>query len=492
MQLSGENSRLEYDIIIHKKDDVYSQIECERSITKELNEYFSFDVPGAKFMPSFKNRLWDGKIRLFDIRNNQIYVGLSEYIYKFATAKKYTISGGVRTPLEIDIDTVKSFIDGLKSTVKIRDYQLDAVQHSIRNGRSILVSPTASGKSFIIYILIRYYLESQQILDNSHILLLVPRSSLVEQMYTDFQDYGWDSEKYCHRIYAGKDKTSPKLVHISTWQSIYQLPKKHFDQYKVIIGDEVHTFAAKSLKTIMHKTIDCPYKFGLTGTLDDAESHHLVLEGLFGTVKKVTTTKALIDSKQISDLKIIGIVLTYSKKECIIREYNKEIKFITEHPQRNNLIRNLCIDLKGNTVVLFSLIKHGQLLHELIKERAHVNRKTFFVFGGTDSETREKIRGIVETERDAIVVASFGVFSTGINIRNLHNIIFASPYKSRIRNLQSIGRGLRTHESKAGAKLYDIADNFNNNNHTIKHFVKRIGIYNQEEFDYEIIKINLK
>ena len=489
MQLSGENSRLEYDIIIHKKDDVYSQIECERSITKELNEYFSFDVPGAKFMPSFKNRLWDGKIRLFDIRNNQIYVGLSEYIYKFATAKKYTISGGVRTPLEIDIDTVKSFIDGLKSTVKIRDYQLDAVQHSIRNGRCILVSPTASGKSFVIYILIRYY---QQILENSHILLLVPRSSLVEQMYTDFQDYGWDSEKFCHRIYAGKDKTSPKLVHISTWQSIYQLPKKHFEKYKVIIGDEVHTFAAKSLKTIMHKTTSCPYKFGLTGTLDDAESHHLVLEGLFGSVKKVTTTKQLMDSKQISELKIIGIVLTYSKKECIIRDYNKEIKFITEHPQRNNLIRNLCIDLKGNTLVLFSLIKHGQLLHELIKERADVNRKTFFVFGGTDSDTREKIRGIVETERDSIVVASFGVFSTGINIRNLHNIIFASPYKSRIRNLQSIGRGLRTHESKAGAKLYDIADNFNNNNHTIKHFVKRIGIYNQEEFDYEIVKINLK
>ena len=489
MQLSGENSRLEFDIIIHKKDDVYSQIECERSITKELNEYFSFDVPGAKFMPSFKNRLWDGKIRLFDIRNNQIYVGLSEYIYKFATAKKYTISGGVRTPLEIDVGTVQSFIDGLQSTVTIRDYQLDAVQHSIRNGRCILVSPTASGKSFIIYILIRYY---QQILDNSHILLLVPRSSLVEQMYTDFQDYGWDSEKFCHRIYAGKDKTSPKLVHISTWQSIYQLPKKHFEKYKVIIGDEVHTFAAKSLKTVMHKTTDCPYKFGLTGTLSDAESHHLVLEGLFGSVKKVTTTKQLMDSKQISDLKIIGIVLTYSKKECIIRDYNKEIKFITEHPQRNNLIRNLCIDLKGNTLVLFSLIKHGQLLHELIKEKADVNRKTFFVFGGTDSETRENIRRIVETERDAIVVASFGVFSTGINIRNLHNIIFASPYKSRIRNLQSIGRGLRIHESKVTARLYDIADNFNNNNHTIKHFIKRIGIYNQEEFDYEIIKINLK
>jgi len=495
MQLSGENSRLEFDIIIHKKDDVYSQIECERSITKELNEYFSFDVPGAKFMPSFKNRLWDGKIRLFDIRNNQIYVGLSEYIYKFATAKKYTISGGVRTPLEIDNNTVISFIDGLKSTVNIRDYQLDAVQHSIRNGRSILVSPTASGKSFIIYILIRYYLESQQILDNSRILLLVPRSSLVEQMYTDFQDYGWDSENYCHRIYAGKDKTSPKLVHISTWQSIYQLPKQHFEKYKVIIGDEVHTFAAKSLKTIMHKTTDCPYKFGLTGTLDDAESHHLVLEGLFGTVKKVTTTKALIDSKQISDLKIIGIVLTYSKKECIIRDYNKEIKFITEHPQRNNLIRNLCIDLKGNTLVLFSLIKHGQLLHELIKERADVNRKTFFVFGGTDSEDREKIRRIVETERDAIVVASFGVFSTGINIRNLHNLIFASPYKSRIRNLQSIGRGLRKSKKKDIATLYDIADDLSYGssfNYTLDHFEERKKIYEEERFPVAEYFVQLK
>ena len=490
MQLSGENSRPEYNIIIHKKDDVYFQIECERSIAKELNEHFSFDVPDAKFMPSFKNRMWDGKIRLFDIRNNQIYVGLSDYIHKFATSKKYTVSGGNKIQLEIDTETVESFISGLKSSVKIRDYQLDAVQHSIRNSRCILVSPTASGKSFIIYTLIRYY---QQILNNSQILLLVPRTSLVEQMYTDFQDYGWDSEKYCHRIYGGKEKTSPKLVHISTWQSIYQQPKKYFDKFQVVFGDEVHTFTAKSLKTIMHKTTNCQYKFGLTGTLSDSESHHLVLEGLFGSAKQVTTTKKLIDKKHIADLKIVAIVLTYSKKECIIRDYNKEIKFITEHPQRNNLIRNLCVDLKGNTLVLFSLIKHGRLLHELIQEKIDVStRKAFFVYGGTDSETREEIRKIVETERDAIVVASFGVFSTGINIRNLHNLIFASPYKSRIRNLQSIGRGLRMHESKrAGAKLYDIADNFNNNNHTLKHFVKRIGIYNQEEFDYEIHKVNL-
>ena len=485
MLLNGENSKPDYDIVIHKKDEVYLQIECERSTAKELNEYFAFEVPDAKFMPSFKNRMWDGKIRLFDIRNNQIYVGLSSYIHKFANAKRYTINGGIISQLEIQPEVVESFVTDLKSTVTARDYQLDAIKFAIKNGRCILVSPTASGKSFIIYALIRYF---QQTIDK-HILLLVPRSSLVEQMYKDFDDYGWDSEEYCHKIYGGQLKDSPKLVYISTWQSLYKQPKSYFDKFQVVIGDEVHTFAAKSLKTIMHKTTDCAYKFGLTGTLSETESHQLVLEGLFGSVKKVTTTRQLIDKKQISNLKILGIVLTYSKKDSIIRTYHKEIQFITEHPLRNNLIRNLSVDLKGNTLVLFTLIKHGELLYNLIKEKtSSVN----LVYGKTDTLTREKVRKLAEESTGNIIVASFGVFSTGINIRNLHNIIFASPYKSRIRNLQSIGRGLRAHESKeGGAKLYDIADDFNNRNHTIKHFVKRIEIYNQEEFDYEIHKVTL-
>ena len=427
MLLNGENSKPDYNIIIHKKDDVYLQIECERSTAKELNEYFAFDVPDAKFMPSYKNRLWDGKIRLFDIRNNQIYVGLSSYIYKFANAKRYTITGG---------------ITNLKSTVTARDYQIDAIKFAIKTGRCILVSPTASGKSFIIYALIRYF---QQTIDK-HILLLVPRSSLVEQMYKDFADYGWDSEQFCHKIYGGQLKDSSKLVYISTWQSLYKQPKKYFDRFQVIVG-------------------------------------------LFGSVKKVTTTRQLIDKKQISNLKIVGIVLTYSKKDSIIRTYHKEIKFITEHPLRNNLISNLSVDLKGNTLVLFTLIKHGELLYNLIKQKtSSVN----LIYGKTDTQSREDVRKLAEETTGNIIVASFGVFSTGINIKNLHNIIFASPYKSRIRNLQSIGRGLRAHESKEdGAKLYDIADDFNNRNHTIKHFVKRIEIYNQEQFDYEICKVTL-
>ena len=238
----------------------------------------------------------------------------------------------------------------------------------------------------------------------------------------------------------------------------------------------------------MHKTTGCEYKYGLTGTLDGTQCHRLVLEGLFGPVKQVTTTRQLIDNKQLSDLKVHGIVLTYPKEECIIRKYQDEIKYITQHSKRNNLIKNLSLDQRGNTLILFSLIKHGELLYNMIKEKTD---DVHLVYGATDTETREGVRKLTEESEGRILVASFGVFSTGVNIRNLHNIIFASPYKSRIRNLQSIGRGLRLHDSKVAANLYDIADDFDNKNHTIKHFVERINIYNQEEFDYKLHKVRM-
>ena len=487
MQLNGESLSLEYDIILHKKNDVYFQVECERSIARELNDFFSYDVPEAKFMPAYKNRVWDGKIRLFDTRTNQIYSGLYSYIRDFAEKRSYSITGGYFSPLSIYRENVKSFISTLGLPHEVRDYQVDAVHHCIRSGRSLLVSPTASGKSLIIYILIRYYCK---LLEGTGgcVLLLVPTTSLVEQMFSDFKEYGWNAEYYCHRIYAGKEKESPKYCYISTWQSLYQQPKSYFKRFAVIFGDEAHTFKADSLKKIMHKTTECEYKYGLTGTLDGTQCHRLVLEGLFGPVKQVTTTRQLIDNKQLSDIKVHGIVLTYPKEECIIRKYQDEIKYITQHTKRNNLIKNLSLDQKGNTLILFSLIKHGELLYNMIKEKTN---DVHLVYGATDTETREGVRRLTEESEGRILVASFGVFSTGVNIRNLHNIIFASPYKSRIRNLQSIGRGLRLHDSKVSANLYDIADDFDNKNHTIKHFVERINIYNQEEFDYRLHKVQM-
>jgi superfamily II DNA or RNA helicase len=317
-------------------------------------------------------------------------------------------------------------------------------------------------------------------------------------MYKDFSDYGWNVKKYCHRLYSGYSNQTDKKVLISTWQSLYKLPKEYFKQFGCVFGDEAHLFKSKSLTEIMTKLIDCKYRIGLTGTLDGAHTHKLVLEGLFGAVNKVTTTKKLMDKKQLSNLAVRCLILKHSEANCKMiasGKYQDEIDYLVSSNARNNFIKNLAIKIKGNTLILFQLVeKHGKGLHELIRNKAE-NRDVFFVFGGVDTEEREQVRAITEKSNNAIIVASYGTFSTGINIRNLHNIIFASPSKSRIRNLQSIGRGLRLGDNKVNATLYDISDDLTHKskeNYTLKHFQERINIYNEEEFDYEIHNINLK
>jgi superfamily II DNA or RNA helicase len=320
-------------------------------------------------------------------------------------------------------------------------------------------------------------------------------------MYSDFQDYsclnGWKTSEHCHRIYGGHEKSNEYDIVISTWQSIYKLPKQFFADFKAIYGDEAHLFKAKSLTSILNKCTTTPYRVGTTGTLDGTHTHKLVLEGLFGPVYKVTTTKKLINDKTLADLEIFNIILEYSdeiKKAQKGKSYQDEMDFLVQHESRNKFIRNLALKQTSNTLVLFQYVeKHGKVLKDMIKEKAD-NRKVFFVYGGTDTEQREDIRRITETETDAIIVASYGTFSTGINIKNLHNIIFASPSKSRVRNLQSIGRGLRTSESKTSCKLYDIADDLtwkSKKNYTLLHMIERIKIYNDEHFNYKLVKVSL-
>ena len=318
-------------------------------------------------------------------------------------------------------------------------------------------------------------------------------------MYTDFQSYGYDSEKHCHRIYSGEEKEVDKPITITTWQSIYKLPESWFDKFDIVIGDEAHLFKAKSLTSIMEKLVDCQYRFGFTGTLDGAQTHKLVLEGLFGPVKKVTTTKELIDQKHLSAFKIKCIILRHPDHVCkdiLKKKYQDEMDYIVSCEQRNKFIRNLILSLKGNTLLLFQYIeKHGRILYNDMQKEIQEGRPVYFVHGGVEGEDRENIRRLVEMDQNAVIIASYGTFSTGINIRNLHNIIFASPSKSRIRNLQSIGRGLRLGENKEECTLFDIADDMSINskkNHTLMHFIERIKIYNEEKFENKIYTVKLK
>ncbi len=492
------------NIAITKKNEVYINVDSDPSIAQELNDYFSFEVPGAKFHPLYKSRMWDGKVRLFSMFTKELYVGLLEYVQKFADERDYTVdvSKYKKSYDDVSFDEVKEFCEGLNVTskdkpIQIRDYQIDAVYQAIVNGRRLLLSPTGSGKSLIIYCLIRWHQKYGR-----RQLILVPTTSLVEQMYSDFQDYSglneWRTSENCRRIYGGHEKLNDFNVVISTWQSIYKLPKTFFAEFQTIYGDEAHLFKAKSLTGILNKCATTPFRIGTTGTLDGTKTHKLVLEGLFGPVYKVTTTKKLITDKTLADLQIYSIILDYEediKKVTKGMSYQEEMDFLVQYPPRNKFIKNLALNQKGNTLVLFQYVeKHGKLLYDMIWAKCG-DRQVFFVYGGTDTEQREQIRLLTEKEKDAIIVASYGTFSTGINIKNLHNIIFASPSKSRIRNLQSIGRGLRTSEEKDKCNLYDIGDDLtwkSKKNYTLLHMIERIKIYNDEHFDYKLVRVPIK
>ena len=483
-------------MLISKINEVYLNLKVDEDLERELTDYFTFEVPGAKFMPHYRKKLWDGKIRLFSPHNGRIYVGLLPYIKEFCLRNsiEYIIEKGVENDRNVIRETVKDFAISLrpknnKKPIQFRDYQIDAIWYAIQRNRCLLLCPTASGKSLIIYTLVRYYH-----LMNLKTLILVPTTSLVEQMYSDFIDYGWKDE-YIHRVYAGHDKGSVKPVVISTWQSLYKLHRPYFAQYGCIIGDEAHLFKAKSLTDIMTRSGDCKYRFGLTGTLDGTQTHRLVLEGLFGKVTQVITTKELIDNKTLAKLNIDCIVLKHTDEECKrVRKYTyaEELNYIVSHTKRNRFIENLCKTIKGNTLVLFQLVdKHGVLLYNELKK---LDKKVFFVYGKTTTETREKIRKIVEKEKSSLIIASYGTFSTGINIRNINNVVFASPSKSRVRVLQSIGRGLRQSETKTSVKLFDVSDNItykSRQNFTYRHFNERLNIYKQENFSYEINRVKL-
>lgn len=484
-------------VSIVKKNETYLTVSGEPHVKKELSEYFTFEVPNFKFMPQYKSGMWDGKIRLYSPGTGELYCGLFEYLIKWLKEKNYTYEVlnnkyygyPGETIDDISLEGIIDFVKTLNVPFTVRDYQYKAIYESIKNIRKLLISPTASGKSLMIYSLIRYYIAK-----NLRIIIIVPTTSLVEQMSSDFSKYGWNSDLHCHKIYSGKDKNSNKDVTITTWQSIYKLPKKWFEQYDVIIGDEAHLFKAKSLIGILNKMCNCKFRIGFTGTLDGSNTNKLVLEGLFGSMNQITETKKLIDEKHLSDLEIKILLLKHNS--IIFNSYPEEIDYICSCERRNKFIRNLCKDIQGNTLLLFSYVdKHGKLLYDLINSHVSQNRKVFLIYGDTDTKDREEIRSITEKESNAIIIASYGTFSTGINIKNLNNVIFASPSKSRIRVLQSIGRVLRKSDNKTLACLYDIADDFskkNRKNYTLNHLIERIKIYSQENFNYEIIPINIE
>jgi superfamily II DNA or RNA helicase len=495
------------DLIIEKKNESFLILSGEQSTLQEIQDAFAFYAEGYKFHPKVKAKLWDGIIRIFRFTSKnkgEIYCGLLPEIINFCKSRNYTytILDNVFNKEKVDVEEIKSFIKNLnlsskKELIDPRDYQIKGFVDAINNKRILLLSPTSSGKSLIIYLICKYLIES-----GKRGLILVPNISLVHQLYSDFEDYSalidWKMSKNSQKIYQGQSKVITSPITLSTWQSIYDIKdEEFFEQFDFVLNDEVHTAKATSLTGILEKCTNAEYRIGLTGTLDNLKVNEKTLIGLFGPITKVITTKELMDRKQVSELKIKCLILKYDKEisKAIKKfKYQEEIKFLVSNNKRNIFIKNLALSMEKNTIILFNYVEtHGKVIYELLKNsKLAKGRNIYFIHGGVEGEEREKIRNIMEHESNAIIVASSGTMSTGVSIKNLHNIIFAISGKSRIRNLQSIGRVLRLHESKDAATLYDIVDDLSvgkHQNFTLGHFLERVKTYNQEHFEYKIITV---
>jgi superfamily II DNA or RNA helicase len=496
-------------LTVEKISEVHLRIYGDPGCEQELEMFFTYEVPGARFTPKFKARLWDGKIRLYSIIRKTLYVGLFNYLVEFCKRNNYELNfhstdefPRVYEPNDYTIEDTTDFIKALNmhargEPIPARDYQIEAVNYALNANRTVLLSPTASGKSFMIYCLLRHHLE-----EGRKCIIVVPTTSLVEQMHSDFKDYssnnGFEVEERCQKLYSGFTRVFSKDVLITTWQSIYKQPKDWFENFDVIIGDEAHQFKATSLITIMERMQHVKYRIGTTGTIDDKQLSQLTLEGLFGPVHRVITTKELMDQGSVVKIDISCLMLQYSddiRKACKDFNYQKEIDFIIANEARNKFITNLALKQKGITLVLFRYIeKHGDILYSMLKNKAP-EATIHYVHGGVNTLDREDIRISSEASTEnVIILASYATFSTGINIRGIENVIFASPTKSKITNLQSIGRGLRLKHGKSLLRLYDIADDLqhkSHKNHTINHMLERVKIYSEEKFPYKIYPIKL-
>lgn len=478
---------------ISPKDNVHIHVEAERGILQEMSEYFTFTVPGAEFMPAVRNKIWDGKIRLLDYRNQNIYAGLLLYIKKFCDDRQYPITVDRSLGIKYDPSEVDAFLQKLSATKTPRDYQAAALHAVARQGgRATLLSPTASGKSFIIYMLQQFY--------GQRALVIVPTIGLVAQMQGDFIEYGMDPSKIA-TISSGKEKVNDKDVVISTWQSVWKMPASWFDGFGMMIGDEAHHFKSDSLTIMMEKLKHTPIKISTTGTLDNVRVHKLIIEGLFGPVYKVTTSAELIEKGTLADLKIDCILLDHndSTKKAVSggkkrMTYPEEMAVLTANEKRTRFIARMAGSVKGATLVLYEFVeRHGKPIYEEIKKQ-FPDRTVLFVSGEVTAEERERVRELIAEGHDVIVVASYGTFSTGINAPNLRNLILASPTKSIIRVLQSVGRLLRKSATVQKVFLYDIGDDMSwksTINHTLGHFRERMKIYTTEGFAFSSRRISL-
>lgn len=502
-------------IKITMKNDVYLSIDVqEQSIIDDIYDEFSFMSPNAQFDQRFQRGNWDGMIHLFNKQNKTLYAGLFIPLLDFLdkVGLPYDLDDKL---LEMPNDFTSEDILNLGDVIPVSsggnditpyDYQSEAVATALNMKRAVLIAATSAGKSLIIYLWSRIIqMQLMEDNDDGKILIIVPRSSLVEQLYSDFEDYSqkdtnWFAYNQCQKVSGKYTKTFHNNIIISTWQSLAKIDRDILDEsISAVVVDEVHTAAASSIKQILSSLKTCPYRIGLTGTLDNSETNKMSIQGLLGPVVKIISAKELIDMGAASNVQVNVMLLRYppdvikklkqQKKEIDESKnmYNKnsisrkkfvaEMELIESYKERNEFIHDLTEAYDGNTIIFHDKKAHGVLLHEAIGSNSVV------INGDVDVDVREEIRTITEASDGINIIASYGTTSAGVSIKKLHNLIFASPTKSVVRVLQSIGRMMRKHQSKDVAMIFDIVDDLGNECYALKQAEARLEYYYEQGFE---------
>ena len=496
------------DLKLFKKNESTLTVQCNSTISKELYNFFSCMSNNYKFDPRYKMKVWDGKLHFFSIQNNEIGIGLYDKIYEFARKGNYTIMDTFVEGNQITKSQFQKFVDWLELPFPLRPYQFEAAYEACVRKRVNIHISTAGGKSLVIYIICRF-LEKQ----NKKVLLIAPQTQLTEQMRGDFEEYGWNTDKYCRTIYGGQIKNFSTTVSIATWQTMMneitktKEGKLMISEFDCIIVDEAHMAAGKSIQTISKYCINASYRFGFSGTYPQPNTPDwFSIVGAFGPIKTFADYKHLQEHGYISKIKIYNLLLSYPKQDKVAlyntagTDYQKQNDFIYGNASRNDFILKLVQKMESNCLILFTKKeKHGYIVKNILEQQLK-DKKIIYLDGDTPVDEREDVRKLIETRNDIVLLASYGILSAGWNVKNLHNIIFASGYKSKVKVLQSIGRGLRLHKDKDYLKLFDIIDDFSFSdkknsihfiNHSIRHSREREGFYNEQGWDFNTVKIKI-
>lgn len=494
------------DIIIERANASFIRIYTEdNGIRQDIDDHFSYQEPGF-----VKNKWtkWNGQVRLFKRRGNTLPYGCLHMLLELAKTRGWTFELDSAFKEDISSATKEQLTDWVKSLdlhtggmpIDPYDYQMEALYLGVKFNRLVVLAATSAGKSLIAYLLTRYY-EMLSNEDGKKILILVPSQMLVDQMYSDFQDYsshnGWKVHENVHTIMEGRPKNANKMVYISTWQSIFEEDEEYFKQFGRIINDETHLASGKSITHIMNSATNAYQRVGMTGTLKAEKIHPILVMSLFGPVKRVVTTKQLIDAGRATEVDIKMFQLNYDRSEAEYVSkcnYQKEIEFLVAHQHRNQIIASLAAAVKGNTLVMFDRLEHIENVKKILDKMNH-GKTVYVITGAVDKDERGAIKAIAEREDGVIVLGTSGCVSTGLSIKKLRNLIFAHPSKSIIKILQAVGRILRLHNEKGDAHVYDMVDNLaydDKPNFALKHAVERLGIYKGSEFPISFKKIEMK